>query len=157
MAAVGIYQLAVTNQTNGCVNFAQVEVMGDVNLPTAQAAALDSLDCENATVQISGNGSSTGSNISYLWTTDDGHIVSGANMINAVVDSGGVYVLTVSDNMSGCEASDTIIVLENREAFAFILTPDTLSCLFDSIQLDGTMSSTRPAFSYLWTTATGIF
>ncbi|MEZ4957487.1 MAG: gliding motility-associated C-terminal domain-containing protein [Saprospiraceae bacterium] len=156
VAAVGIYQLAVTNQTNGCVNFAQVEVMGDVNLPTAQAAALDSLDCENATVQISGNGSSTGSNISYLWTTDDGHIVSGANMINAVVDSGGVYVLTVSDNMSGCEASDTIIVLENREVpFAFILTPDTLSCLFDSIQLDGTMSSTGPAFSYLWTTATG--
>lgn len=156
VAAAGIYQLAVTNLTNGCVDFAQVEVMGNINLPTVQATALDSIDCENPTTQISGNGSSTGSNISYFWTTDDGHIVSGANLINAVVDSGGVYVLTITDSGSGCEASDTTVVLENRELpTAFILTPDTLSCLLDSVQLDGTLSSTGPEFTYLWTTATG--
>ena len=154
---VGVYQLTVTNNANGCTDTDLVNVMGSFNLPTVAVEALDSIDCENQTAQISGNGSSSGNGISYLWTTDDGHIVSGATLINAVVDSGGIYVLTVTDSGSGCEASDTVVVFENTIApLATIATPEPIGCMTDSLQLDGSGSSVDSVFILLWTTTNGL-
>ena len=52
--------------------------------PTVAAATQGSLNCSTPQVTISGAGSSTGSNYSYLWTTTNGNIVSGANSLTAV-------------------------------------------------------------------------
>ena len=154
----GVYQLTVTNEANGCTDMALVTVMENFTLPAVQAVSLDSVDCVNTTAQLSGSGSSTGANISYLWTTDDGHFVSGETLIDAVVDSGGVYVLTVSDSDSGCEASDTVFVFENTLApLAFTADPDLFNCLTDSLQLDGTGSSTDSVFTQIWSTSNGLF
>ncbi len=155
--SAGIYQLTVTNLTNGCVDIAQVTVSTDINLPTVAVSALDSIDCENTTAQVSGNGSSQGSNTTYLWTTGNGQILSGANQLNATVGSGGYYLLTVTNNDNGCEASDSIFVFENTLAPAAVATaPDVFNCLTDSLQLIGSGSSPDSVFVYAWTTNNGL-
>ncbi|MEO1260860.1 MAG: gliding motility-associated C-terminal domain-containing protein [Bacteroidota bacterium] len=152
----GVYQLTVTNDLNSCIAFATVTVDENINLPTAIAQADSSINCTQTTVVVSGNGSSSGSNISYAWNTDDGSIVSGNNMINATVDSGGVYVFQVTDDDSGCMATDTVIVLENTTVpTAVTAAPFEITCLTDSVQINGIGSSTGDSIIYVWTSDTG--
>jgi hypothetical protein len=42
------------------------------------------LNCQNATVQINGAGSSQGANFTYQWSTANGHIVSGETTLTPV-------------------------------------------------------------------------
>ena len=79
--------------------------------PTALAVSNAYIDCHTGLVTLNGNGSSSGSNITYLWTTTNGHIVSGANTLTPVVDQVGIYVLTVTNTATtGCSSSATVTV-----------------------------------------------
>lgn len=56
------------------------------------------------------NGSeSTGSQLTYLWNTPNGNIISGATEPRCIVDIIGTYILTVTDQ-AGCTDSDTVEV-----------------------------------------------
>lgn len=80
---------------------------GDVLANAGQNALLP---CQGGTVQLSGSASSQGANFTYLWTTTNGNIVSGATMPSAIVDQEGTYCLTVTNLTSGCLMSDCIVV-----------------------------------------------
>ncbi len=152
----GTYQLLVTNIVNGCTATDTIVVEENVNLPEAFAEVQSNIDCINNSSSITGNGSSIGDSILYLWTTINGNIVSGDSTLTAIVDQGGDYVLTVSDTLSGCSAIDTISVLENSALpLANAISPEELTCLASAVQLDGTSSSTGVDFMYLWTTVNG--
>ncbi|HHM20446.1 MAG TPA: hypothetical protein ENJ20_00355, partial [Bacteroidetes bacterium] len=154
--SAGIYQLTVTNDQNGCSAFATLVVEGDLQPPIAIAQANENIDCVNPTVQVSGNGSTTGMGITYEWTTNNGHIVSGEMSLTATVDSGGVYVLTVADAANGCTASDTVVVLENTTLpVAVAAAPAPITCLNDQVSLDGSSSSAGVPYVPVWTTTNG--
>ena len=82
--APGIYEYTVTD-LNGCFHTDEFEIES-TGTPTVAAATQGSLNCSTPQVTISGAGSSTGSNYSYL-TTTNGNIVSGANSLTAVVNA----------------------------------------------------------------------
>ena len=72
----GTYTVTVTD-LGGCFVTTTAIVEDNIDPPTAVANAPDPLSCINTQVSINGDGSSTGSEFTYLWTTSDGIIISG--------------------------------------------------------------------------------
>jgi gliding motility-associated-like protein len=146
----GNYTLLVTNTDNGCTATTVVNVPNQTQPPAATATA-PTLTCTNTSVTINGSGSATGPNITYLWTTNNGNIVSGATTLNPVVNQPGSYTLTVTNNTTGCQNSVTVNVSQN-------ITPPTaeagpsfqLDCGSPTLQLNGAGSSAGPGFTYQW-------
>lgn len=129
-----------------------------VNVNAAAAPSVVTLPCEGVSVQLSGNGSSTGPNIEYEWSTVNGNIVSGANTLTPTIDAAGEYVLTVSYVVNGnvvCVKTATVnVILNPNPLAAWITPPQPLGCGSPSTLLIG--NSSQPAFSsFEWTTLDG--
>ncbi len=152
----GTYTLTVTNNLNFCTATDNTNVVGSTATPAAEAGPNMTLTCANATVTLNGTGSSTGGNFTYLWTTTDGHIVSGANTLMPIVDEDGTYILTVTNTSNGCTKTDQAAVTSNTAAPTSAAGNDmVLTCTTASLQLNGNNSSSGANFTYLWTTANG--
>lgn len=113
--SAGRYTLVIRDTVNFCVDSASVVVRRDVARPTAKAVSLDTLNCLNQSVSLSGRGSTIGVGIVYNWTTNNGHIISGNNTLVPIVDEAGRYYLTVLNNVNGCSAIDSALVIRNTE------------------------------------------
>jgi len=153
--AAGTYTLTVTNQTNGCFATSSVVVTEDFVTPTAIIQPPSALDCNTTVVLLDGSASS-GTALTYLWTTVNGNIVSGADTATPSVDAAGIYTLTVTNNQNGCTDSDMVSVVQDANvpnADAGISM--SLNCVTTSVTLDGSASSQGASFSYLWTTSNG--
>ena len=154
--AAGNYILTVTNIATGCTSIASTNVISSADLPAANAGTAQALDCGTLEVTLDGSGSEIGTNITYLWTTSDGNIVSGNNDINPIVDEEGTYQILVTNTDNGCTAISTVTVsLNNQTPVAIANAPTQLSCTSSSVSLDGSGSSSGGDFTYLWTTSNG--
>jgi hypothetical protein len=156
VSAAATYTLTVTNTANGCTSSDQVTVTGNTVPPTANAGPDMQLTCTASTVTLNGAGSSSGANFSYLWTTTNGNIVSGANTATPTVNSAGTYTLLVTNTANNCTATDQAVVTLNVTMPTANAGPDvSLTCTTTQLQLNGTGSSTGANFTYLWTTSNG--
>ncbi len=154
--AAGNYELTVTNTDNGCTAVDATTVVSNINPPVAAIAAPGNLDCNNNSVVLDGSGSSSGPNISYLWTTTNGNIVSGETTTMPTVDAPGDYTLTVTNNSNGCTASaDVTVMSDTTPPTANAGTDMSLNCNNSSVVLNGSGSSSGPDIVYLWATANG--
>lgn len=148
--AAGTYTLTVTNQSQICVATDAVVVANNAVLPTAQAGPDQQLTCASLTVTLNGMGSSAGAGITYTWTGPG--IVSGINTLAPVVNAAGTYTLTVNNTNNGCSKTDEVVVTANFLAPVANAGPDrSLTCVLNSLVLDGSASSAGTAFSYTWT------
>ena len=151
--AAGTYMLTVTNTANGCTATDAAAVTLNDAVPNVSAGLDKALTCLVTSVVL--DGSSTTPGVSYLWTTCDGNIVSGANTAAPTVNAAGTYTLTVTNTANGCTATDAAAVTLNDAVPNVSAGLDkALTCLVTSVVLDG--SSTTPGVSYLWTTSTEI-
>ncbi|MCB9336683.1 MAG: gliding motility-associated C-terminal domain-containing protein [Lewinellaceae bacterium] len=125
----GLYRVTITDITNGCENDSSVAVLQNKALPAAEAAALGTIDCDNLTTQLTGIGSSTG-NVTYLWTTNAGGVISTPNSILTEVDVPGIYYLTVMRLDNGCTATDsTNVVASSLPIDGALFTLDHPDCV----------------------------
>lgn len=150
----GLYQLLVTD-TGGCEDSVSVEVLES---PLADIAidAPDVIDClNNLTVTLNGQ-ETTGLDVSYLWTTSDGNIVSGSTTQNPIVDAPGTYELLVTNQLTSCTAQATVLVASSIDTpVASAGEGLELNCVNPTVILDASNSSTGNDFVYLWTTNDG--
>ncbi len=152
----GTYSLKVTNTTTSCTATSNTTVMQVNNAPIANASSSTPLSCNASQVSLSGVGSSTGNNITYLWTTTNGNIVSGANTINPLVNAAGTYNLLVTNTTASCTAnSNTTVTIINNGPIANAGNTATITCSSPQVTLNGSASSTGSTISYLWTTVNG--
>jgi gliding motility-associated-like protein len=86
----------------------------------AEAGDAKIISCDPATAELNGVGSSTGTDITYLWT--GGTILMGANTLNPVVGASGTYKLTVTNTSTGCSAQDAVQVTRNTEIPVFSIS-----------------------------------
>ena len=107
----GTYQLQVTG-SNGCMATNSITVSENMNLPVSDPGTADPIGCATTSVSLNGNGSSSGGNFSYLWTTSNGNILNGNTTLNPSVDAAGTYTLLVTNNDNGCTAQNSITVIE---------------------------------------------
>ncbi len=96
--------------SNGCKVTSQAIVDINDTKPTAVAGGGFEIDCTVLDGTLNVDGSASGSNITYQWSTAQGHIVSGGDTSNPLVDGPGTYELTVIDNTNGCTNTATVIV-----------------------------------------------
>ncbi|MEQ1746991.1 MAG: gliding motility-associated C-terminal domain-containing protein, partial [Saprospiraceae bacterium] len=151
----GIYTLLVTNTANGCTATDAVQITQNTALPTANAGAPGLITCTNATVTLSGSGS-TGPEFSYLWTTPNGSIASGASTLTPVVDAPGTYNLLVTNTVNGCTTAASVSVAKDANVpVATAAVPGPLTCAVAQISLNGTGTTTGPSMQYAWTTTNG--
>lgn len=151
----GIYQLLVTNTTNGCTETAQVSVAQDVQAPTAEAGTANLLSCQVQTLNLNGTGSSAGTYFAYQWSTLNGNIVSGVNTLTPTVNQTGTYTLTVTNTSNGCTSSDNVVVnQDNSVPQAIITPPGQLNCVVNSLTINASASQ-GIEFQYNWTTTGG--
>ena len=143
----GTYTVTATD-ANGCTKATTAIVPGNTTPPTAMVEPGGTLNCIVVQIPLSGAGSSTGANISYLWTTTNGNIVSGANTLNPVINACGTYTLTVTNNTNGCTASASTTVTCNTTQPNATATGDTITCNEPGVTLVG--SSTTPNVTFTW-------
>ncbi len=151
--AVGTYILTVTNTYSQCTDEALVVVGANLVEPTAVVSDMnDEINCTTPSIMLDGTGSSTG-DYTYLWITNGGDIATGETTLTPTVTTAGEYILTVTDTINGCIASDTTIITQDGNLPISNAGPDrTLTCDVLSVQLDGSNSSIGAEFKYLWTT-----
>ncbi len=151
----GTYLLTVNNNANGCTETASVTVDQNITAPISEAGTANLLSCTTNTVTLSGNGSSSGNGITYLWSTTNGNIVSGAGTLVPVINQVGIYTLTVTNALNGCTAADIVQVgQDNSLPQAIIAPPATLTCDVQELNLSATASQGNE-YTYLWSTSNG--
>ncbi len=147
--AVGTYTLTVMNQTNGCSASDQVVVESNTTLPTANAGPGQTLTCAITSVTLNGTGSSSGANIVYAWAGPG--IVSGGATASPVVNVAGTYTLTVTNQTSGCSASNQVMVLSDTIAPTANAGADlAITCGNTTVTLNGNSSSVGANILYVW-------
>jgi len=128
-----------------------------INIMAKAAPTVVTIPCEGSNITLSGAGSSTGANITYLWETGNGNIVSGETTLSPVVNAAGTYTLTVSYEKDGfvCTKTASISVTESSNPFtAWITPPLPLGCGSPTLTLLG--NSTQPGItSWLWEASAG--
>ncbi|MCC6726163.1 MAG: choice-of-anchor L domain-containing protein [Saprospiraceae bacterium] len=150
----GIYVLTVTNTSNHCSQTASLTVLEDVDLPDAIASANGQITCSSDNLTMNASGSSTGNNYSFEWTTTNGHIVSGADTQNPVVDEAGTYVLMVFDSTNGCsDTANLVILADTISPIVSIAPPGEITCTIEQISLQSIISPSN--CSLFWTTNGG--
>ncbi len=152
----GDYTLTVFDNSVSppCEDFETVTIISS----EVEAIIIDppSVDCDGTPINIDGSGSTTGSNITYSWSTPDGNIIGSTSGNSIVVDEGGEYILTVTYNDGSNICTDTESVIVNEiEIEALVASPDLIDCDNNPITLDGTNSSSGTNISYAWTTPDG--
>ncbi|MFM9950717.1 MAG: choice-of-anchor V domain-containing protein [Saprospiraceae bacterium] len=147
--AVGTYTLTVMNQTNGCSASDQVVVGSNTTLPTANAGPGQTLTCAITSVTLNGTGSSAGANIVYAWAGPG--IVSGGATASPVVNVAGTYTLTVTNQTSGCSASNQVMVQSDTIAPMANAGADlAITCGNTTVTLNGNSSSVGANIFYVW-------
>jgi gliding motility-associated-like protein len=149
----GTYKLLITNTNNNCTGNAEVQVEDNRIKPTLKIAKPLLLNCATANFTLSGTGSSTGANISYLWTTAGGNIVSGATTLTPAIDKPGVYNLKIKNSANSCEKDSSITVLENSNKPVPLIAPSVLlTCTQPTQILDASGSSKIQNAKIKWIT-----
>ena len=102
------------------------------------------------------SGSSTTPGVTYAWVASGGgHIVSGANTAEPVIDAAGTYTLTVTNPVNGCTATDVALVtLNNTPPNVSAGADKVLTCTTTSV-VAGSGSSTTPGVTYAWVASGG--
>ncbi len=120
----GVYDVTVMDAVSGCTASTQFTVSGNTTIPSADAGTNANIACGSSSVAL--NGTSTATNVSYAWAGPNASsIISGSNTANPTVADTGSYVLTVTDNATGCQNTATVVVTQANVAASFTANPTT--------------------------------
>lgn len=156
VGSAGDYTLRVTDLRNGCTATRTVAVQRTTNNTSLSVKPARRLTCKNLTVVLDASQSVISGSLSYEWTTDAGHFVSGKNTLTPVVDAPGRYTLLVNNPANSCVLSTSVVVERDVQLpVADAGLPRTLNCANREVLLGNINAVKDPAWTYLWTTGGG--
>jgi gliding motility-associated-like protein len=155
--SAGLYRLVVTNTANGCTASDTVSVTQNIKKPIAAATPNSAITCTNKIVTLDANGSSSGTNFTTLWETNDGNFITpDKTQPKVTVNKAGVYKVNIVDKTNFCSAEATIKVQSDTELpIAKAGNTAKIDCITNSVKLDGSGSSVGGGLIYTWTTRGG--
>ncbi|MCS7035034.1 MAG: gliding motility-associated C-terminal domain-containing protein [Saprospiraceae bacterium] len=156
VGAPGTYVLRITNPANGCTASDQVVVQQDTAAPPIHIAAPDTLTCVTTEVVLFGQNPAAGT-FQYQWTASaGGRLLHGEQTLTPVANAAGVYTLIARNVDNGCTAVRTVLVaIDTAAPLAHLAPALSLTCASPVRLLDGSASSSGPAFSHTWTASNG--
>jgi gliding motility-associated-like protein len=155
VGAPGQYTVVVTDLGNFCSTTGSVTVPIDTLSPSVSLAPPAVLNCEQNSVSLSADVSSSGYDLT--WNGPEGGILSGQDGLEPVVAQPGTYSLTITNPNNGCSSADSVTVTQDiAPPIAAAGTDFIIPCFPERRQLDGSNSSTGPTFSYSWSSTDGV-
>lgn len=145
----GVYVLTVTNPQNGCTATATALVQQNQTPPVVSVSLPQGaqLTCDKLAIPVR---ASTPGSSDYVWSGPMGFSFNGPE---PAISEPGLYTVVVTSLASGCTATATTTISENKELpIATITTPNGLSvtCLQSFVPLNGSGGGT-----YAWTGPSG--
>lgn len=154
-AGPGTYIVTVVD-AGGCKTISSSVITADTTKPVVLAGVDQLLTCAITQTQLDASGTPLPNGFTSVWTTLGGHIVSGNNTLNPLIDAPGTYILTVTDPVNGCSNSDDVIVNPDKnKPIVFIPDPDILTCNVTQLTLDGSSSTSGNKYITVWSTVGG--
>lgn len=138
----GTYTVSVTDTTNGCSNTATVDVILNNTLPVVNAGIDSLITCTTTSLILTGT-SSLSNDVEIVWSGPG--IFSGGTTLTPTIDATGTYILTVTDTLTGCADSDTVIISFDNSTFITSISSDTTICEGSTVTLIATGGT-----SYEW-------
>ena len=115
-ANAGVYTVTVVDINSNCSASQTIAVTNNTITPSFTASAAGSLPCGAAgTTTLNATASNT--NVTYNWSGPA--VTNGSNTANAEVSGAGVYTVLVTDNITGCSSTQTVIVNSTTVNAAF--------------------------------------
>lgn len=152
----GTYILSITNLTTGCITNDTVVVNQNTLPPGANAGPPATLTCTNQSLVIGPIPAPVDPNLSAVWTTSNGTIVSGDSTWAPTISQLGTYNLVVTNAANSCTSSASVVINQDiTNPIAAVVPPNILTCTQSTVALSGTGSSTGSNFTYQWSTTNG--
>lgn len=154
--APGIYQLLLTNPTNGCTATDLAEVTADLVAPAVELSVSGTINCHNATVDLQNSGTGASGPLDHVWSGPDGSVTNtGANPV-LTVNQPGNYSLVVTNTQNGCADTAGLAVVQRDNVAATLTAQQNASCFGAA---DGALGVTAGggdgAYTYLWSNGAG--
>lgn len=149
----GLYTLTVVSAA-GCESTDQVQVTASTDLPIADAGQDMILSCDVLEVQI--NAQAVGQDLAILWT-GPGINSTNQSQLNLMLNTPGMYILSLIDTLSLCEAEPDTVFIEDisNEVLAVVAAPEQITCDNNSVSLNASQSTSGQHIVYTWTNAGG--
>jgi hypothetical protein len=144
VALPGNYIVTVTDTASGSTGSAVAQVTENKGQVTANASG-GQLTCANPMVQLSATTSASAPTFSW----NGPGIVSGRETAAPSVNIPGTYTVTVTDSATGCSATASAVVTENKNQLSVNVTGGTLTPSQPSIQLIASTSSPDVTFHWM--------
>lgn len=122
----GNYGFVLRNLISGDIDTSFVEVIRNVTPPVADAGERGRIDCYEPTLTLSGAGSSEGPVYDYLWTNTGDDTLGLLREVD--VSRGGVYLLRVTQRVTGCSSVDNVRVISDLDVPDLNFTSAVLPC-----------------------------
>ncbi|MBK9270090.1 MAG: gliding motility-associated C-terminal domain-containing protein [Saprospiraceae bacterium] len=153
----GWYFLQVFNPKNGCINSDSVFVDVDKVLPSVVLGPDQIFACKDSVLTIDASASTSDPEITYLWKTSNGLILSGNGTPQIQAGAPGLYWLILINEKTGCSDSAMInLMADQNKPVVSISPPDTLNCIQKMIQLHATaFSNNNNSLDIVWTGPVG--
>ncbi|MCB9297317.1 MAG: gliding motility-associated C-terminal domain-containing protein [Lewinellaceae bacterium] len=149
----GVLTLTVTNTSNDCSTFREVEVFEQSCIPCVEIGPLDSLTCRVDTVVIEASFCEPCIGCALQWSTQGGLILSNTDSLRVLAGAPGAYTLTATDTL-GFSRVLTVRVVENTSPPPADAGPDqVLDCDTPEVLLGG--GAPDPRLSYQWLDGNG--
>ena len=152
----GNYVVTVTD-VFGCTVEGMIDVEMDAGVPQLEAGTDETLTCTTTILNLNAT-ASIGSDYDYFWSTGNGNILAGTNTLTPEINDDGIYLLEVTNNLTGCVLSDEVSVIYDTISpisFINIVGPISLDCVSSATVLDGTGSQPSGELNFEWTTFDG--
>lgn len=159
-SSAGVYELTVSNSFTGCSASDTVSVSSLQEYPIPDAGAGGELTCAVGELQLNGSGSSGPNPLNYQWTASNGGVIeNGADTPMPLISGTGTYILTVTDQLTSCAATDSVWVTGDfvpPQAMLFFPASDVLTCADSVVEVVGNNSMPFGALDFFWTNTAGI-
>jgi large repetitive protein len=138
---VGTYSLIVFDRNTGCSDTSMVTVSGSQDVPVVVLTPLGKLNCDSSQMTILSQVSPPGT-YSYAWTTNNGgNILGPSNRSSIRINTGGNYLLTVTNISNGCSSSRSF------SAILDTIKPRILSTVQDSLTCSVKLVNSKPFYN----------
>ena len=117
----------------------------------AEAGMSPVVNCSSEVYELDATGSSAGPGYTYQWSSNFGVVISNDTTLNPLVWSAGDwYYLTVTHDMTGCTATDSVWVDEMPGVLFVTIDPATIECGQSEITLNAQISGNSTDFAISW-------
>jgi gliding motility-associated-like protein len=148
----GVYTFQYTVSSNGACPEDFVEVSVVINpLPVTEVVETTvGLNCNNTSITLDATGSSSGPGFEIEWTGPGIVLDGNENTLTPTCDAPGQYIITITNNTTGCALTNSIQVVDDFNAPQLsVIANETLDCnsTIATLQIDG---DTNSPFQIQW-------